>query len=120
MVYYSASLIQQRWDDVLGILNEANNGGYDFRTFQWYHNGNAIEGATEPYLYVEQMLKPGDKYRVEMKQAGAERALSTCEYIVPNRASGAPAAAPQKQLQNGRIYINVNGCTYNAYGQKIK
>lgn len=120
MVYYPASLIQQRWDDVLGILNEEYNGGYDFRTFQWYHNGEAIAGATEPYLYVEQLLTPGDRYRVEMKQPGEERALSTCEYIVPDRPSNAPAAAPQKQLQNGRIYINVNGCTYNAYGQKIK
>jgi len=120
MVYYPASLIQQRWDDVLGILNEEYNGGYDFRTFQWYHNGEAIAGATEPYLYVEELLVPGDKYRVEMKQPGEERALSTCEYIVPDRPSNAPAAAPQKQLQNGRIYINVNGCTYNAYGQKIK
>lgn len=120
MIHYPSSLIQQRWDDVLGILNAEYNGGYDFQTFQWYHNGVAIEGATEAYLYVEEKLKAGDKYSVEMTLPGDQRALRTCEYIVPNSANNAPAASPQKRLQNGNIYIMVNGCTYNAYGQKIK
>jgi len=114
-VRYSASLIQQRWDDVLGILNAENNGGYDFRTFQWYRNGVAISGATDSYLYVSGKLKPGDAYSVEMKQEGETRSLSTCEYTVPVLSS-APAAAPTKQIQNGSMYIIINGRTYNAQG----
>ena len=114
-VRYSASLIQQRWDDVLGILNAENNGGYDFRTFQWYRNGVAISGATDSYLYVSGKLKPGDAYSVEMKQEGEARPLSTCAYTVPVLSS-APAAAPTKQIQNGSMYIIINGCTYNAQG----
>ena len=120
MIHYSSSFIQQRWDDVLGVLNADYNGGYDFRTFQWYRNGIAIEGANEPYLYVEEKLKAGDKYAVELKLPGEEKALSTCEYEIPASANTAPAATPQKRLQNGSIFILVNGSLYNAYGQKIK
>lgn len=119
-VYYPASLIQQRWDDVLGILKAEYNGGYDFVAFQWFRNGKAIEGAVEPYLYVAEKLKAGDAYSVAVTQPGEARSLNTCEYIVPAAGSGAPKAAPQKQILNGQIYIHINGCTYNAYGQKIK
>lgn len=118
-VRYSASLIQQRWDDVLGILNADNNGGYDFQFFQWYRNGVAIEGATKPYLYVPDKLTPGDMYSVEMKLTEESRGLETCAYTVAP-ISAAPAAAPIKEIQNGTIYIHVNGHTYNAQGQKIK
>lgn len=117
-IYYSASLIQQRWDDVLGILNSEYNGGYNFTQFQWYRNEQAIEGATEAYLYIEEKLKAGDTYAVEMKQDGEARALRTCAYVVPATAA-APDAAPQKTLQNGHIVIRVNGHTYNAQGMKI-
>lgn len=118
-IYYSASLIQQRWDDVLGILNSEYNGGYNFTQFQWYRNGQAIEGATEAYLYIEEKLKAGDAYAVEMKQNGETRALRTCAYVVPAIAA-APDAAPQKTLQNGHIVIRVNGHTYNAQGMKLE
>ena len=113
-IYYSASLIQQRWDDVLGILNADYNSGYDFREFQWYHNGEAIEGATDSYYYAADKLKPGDEYSVALKEPGDERSLLTCVYVVPTSAS-APAKS-QKIMQNGNIYINVNGRTYNAQG----
>lgn len=118
-VHYSASLIQQRWDDVLGILNADHNGGYEFLFFQWYRNGVAIEGATKPYLYVADKLKPGDEYSVEMKLSSEARGLQTCPYtIVVTGAS--PSSAPQKVLKDGAIYIQINGNTYNAQGQKIK
>ena len=118
MVYYPASLIQQRWDDVLGILNSEYNSGYDFREFQWYRNDVAIDGATEPYLYEPDKLRPGDAYSVELKQPGEERSLRTCAYIVPAPAA-APQAVQQKVLRDGRLVIIVGDSAYNAQGQKI-
>ena len=114
-IYYSASLIQQRWDDVLGILNADYNGGYDFNEFQWYLNGAEIKGATNSYFYAENKLQPGDEYIVALKQPGEERSLQTCAYIVPGTPKAAPAAQ-QKIMQNGNIYIIINGRTYNAQG----
>lgn len=119
-VYYSSALIRQRWDDVLGVLNADYNGGYDFRFFQWYRNGVAIEGAVEPYYYTADKLKQGDTYVVELKQTEEERALKTCAYTVPKVAALPAAEAPQKVMQNGTMYIIVNGKKYNSQGILVK
>lgn len=50
-VYYYSGIIQQKWNDVLALLNENHNGGYVFTAYQWYKNGMPIDGATKPYLY---------------------------------------------------------------------
>lgn len=118
-VYYSASLIQQRWDDVLGILNQTYNGGYDFQEFQWYCNGKALDGATGSYFYTADKLTPGDEYCVALKKPGDERSLMTCPYIVPAPVAAQPVQS-KKMIQNGNIYIIVNGKTYNAQGVLVK
>ena len=118
--HYPASFIRQRWDDVLGILNADNNGGYDFRTFRWYRNGQAIDGATEPYLYVEEKLKAGDTYSVELLVPGEERGLTTCAYVIPAAAASQAMPAATKTMQGGNMYILVNGQKYNAQGVRVK
>ena len=118
-IHYSSSLIRQRWDDILGILNAEYNGGYDFQYFQWYRNGNPIDGATEPYYYIESKLKAGDTYTVELKQRADDRGLTTCGYVVP-AADAAPASAAQRVLRDGQLLINVNGRTYNALGRVVE
>ena len=120
MVHYSATLIQQRWDDVLGILNADYNGGYDFVSFQWLHNGKEIEGATGSYLYKADKLQAGYEYAVLLTTAAGGRAIPTCAYEVPATQQSAPAVVTQKQLQNGRLYIIVEGRTYNAQGYLVK
>ena len=119
-IYYSSSLIRQRWDDVLGILNAEYNGGYDFQSFRWYRNGVAIEGATDPYLYVQEKLKPGDIYTVELGLEGDERLLSTCGYTVPAQQQSPAATTSIKMIQGGEMYIYVNGQIYNAQGVRVR
>ena len=119
-IYYSSSLIRQRWDDVLGILNAEYNGGYDFQSFRWYRNGVAIEGATEPYLYVEDKLKPGDIYTVELSQEGELRPLMTCGYTVSAQQQSPAATTSIKMIQGGEMYIYVNGQIYNAQGVRVR
>ena len=48
-VQYRSSIIEQKWNDVLALLNSKYNGGYTFTTYQWYKNGRPIEGATKSY-----------------------------------------------------------------------
>ncbi len=44
------TIFEQRWDDVLVCNNNpANNGGYNFVSYQWYKNGAPINGATGQY-----------------------------------------------------------------------
>ena len=119
VIYYSASLIQQRWDDVLGILREDYNGGYDFTSFQWYRNGSAIKDATDSYYFTPDKLQPGDEYVVELKQPGEERGLKTCAYVVPAPAQSVPVKS-QKILQNGQLRIVIGDKLYNAQGVLIE
>ena len=118
-IHHSASLIQQRWDDVLGILNAEHNGGYDFRYFRWYRNGEPIEGATEPYYYIESKLQPGDTYSVELRESADERGLTTCGYIVP-AAAAAPQQAAQRILREGQLIIRIGDKEYDSLGRQIK
>ena len=119
VIQYPATLIQQRWDDVLGILNAANNGGYEFITFQWYKNSEPIEGANEPYLYVEEKLRSGDRYHVELGLPDEVRTLTTCEYKVIG-STPAGSVSSRKLMQNGTMYILVGDKRYNAQGVRVE
>ncbi len=50
-IRYQASIVEQKWNDVLALLNATYNGGYTFTAYQWYKNETPIEGAMLPYLY---------------------------------------------------------------------
>lgn len=120
MIHYPSALIQQRWDDVLGILNSEYNGGYDFTAFQWYRNGQLIEGATGSYYFTEDKLQPGDEYAVLLYLDDNQRPISTCVYVVPAAQSAPQNAAPQKMLQNGRLVVIRDGVRYNIMGIRIE
>lgn len=118
---YPASIIQQRWDDVLGILNEEYNGGFKFSAFQWYKNGEPIEGANTPYYYAADKLDKDATYSVSLVREGEERSLMSCEQTVANYSMPAPAAdTAQKVLHHGRLYIIMDDRTYDALGQSIR
>lgn len=43
--------IFQRWNDVVSLKNKDQRGGGEFIAYQWYLNGEPIEGATRSYYY---------------------------------------------------------------------
>ena len=47
----SKDIVVAKFNDVMAILNERYNGGYEFASFQWYANGQMIEGATGSNYY---------------------------------------------------------------------
>lgn len=74
-VNYASSVVEQKWNDVLSILSPKYNGGYSFIAFQWYKNGQPIEGATQAYLY--QPLDTTADYHVVLTRADSI-AVATC------------------------------------------
>lgn len=80
-ILYSQTIINQRWDDVLGILNERHNGGYDFSGFQWYRNGIKLEGETKPYLFIPEKLSLDDIYSAELVRSNDYVTLFTCGFV---------------------------------------
>lgn len=77
-VYYSKTVLAQRWNDVLAVKNEDYNGGYEFIAFQWYKNGQIIEGATSSILYQPEGLDLNAEYAVLLTRLSDNVTTMTC------------------------------------------
>lgn len=73
-IRYVSAIVQQKWNDVLAILNAQYNGGYTFIGYQWYKDGLPIVGETNPYLY--QSLNTSSEYYVELTRSDGMRITS--------------------------------------------
>ena len=76
-VLYRSSIIEQKWNDVLALLNSKYNGGYTFSKYQWYKDGMPILGATNPYLY--ENLDINAQYSVELTRPDGV-VMRTCPF----------------------------------------
>ena len=66
-INYPSSIILQKWNDVLALLNSSYNGGYEFSSYQWYKNETMIPGETKSYLYItDDNLDLNSNYSVEV------------------------------------------------------
>ena len=52
-VFYSKTIIEQMWNDVLALLNNRYNGGYTFSYYEWYKNGIVLNNENKSYIYLE-------------------------------------------------------------------
>ena len=74
-IRYRSSIVEQKWNDVLTLLSPKYNGGYEFLSFQWYKNGEPMEGETHSYLY--QSLDTTATYYVEVMRTDSV-VMRTC------------------------------------------
>ncbi|MDE5609966.1 MAG: T9SS type A sorting domain-containing protein [Bacteroidales bacterium] len=75
---YPSNIIVQKWNDVLAVLSAEYNGGYEFSGYQWYRNGEPLEGETRPYYYAKPYLRSGDTYAVLLERASDGLKLPSC------------------------------------------
>lgn len=78
-IRYASSILQQKWNDAIFLRNEDYNGGYSFTSYQWYKDGQPIEGATSPYLY--NVLDTEAAYCVLLTRASDGVSQFTCAII---------------------------------------
>jgi hypothetical protein len=80
-VYYPTSIMEQKWDDVIALLNSYFNGGYEFAAYQWYKNGGLMPGETRSYIYVGEgnSLVVGDLYWVDITRADGSN-MRSCPF----------------------------------------
>lgn len=82
---YPATVLTQRWNDVLALKNAEYNdiynpgAGYDFTAFQWYKDGKPIDGATLSYLFVDGGLDFSANYSAEVTRKDGQK-LMTCDF----------------------------------------
>ena len=81
-VLYSKNVITQRWNDVLSLKNSKYNGGFTFMKYEWYYNGQLVEGHTQTQFYVEgQDLDFNGEYRMKLTRLDDMVELFTCPFI---------------------------------------
>ncbi len=86
-LHFSRDLIFQRWGDVLSIKNAQYNGGFAFVGFQWYKNGEPIDGATKSYYVEAGGLDTEASYTCEVQLADGTL-LMTCDFVPSLYAAG--------------------------------
>lgn len=126
MVFYPSDIFMYKFHNVLTVYNPGfgGNTGYEFTAYQWYRNGVAVPGATEPTYYLGQgnMFNEGDEVWVELTDKNG-MTLKSCPQTITNVDDYLPEdsnKAPRKVLQDQRIRILRDGRVYDMYGQKVK
>ncbi len=99
LVRYPSWIIEQHWNDAIGILVPELNGGYTFSAYQWYQNGEVLVGETDSYLFQPHYLENGGWYYVALTREGEDYAIPTC----PIQAS----IGPDDPLMPTTPYISV-------------
>ena len=79
---YPKWLTEQRFGDVIALLNEHFNGGYVWTSYQWYLGDSMLVGQTLPYLYEPMGLHVGEQYHVVLTREGEEVAFPTCPITI--------------------------------------
>ena len=90
-------IIEQKWNNVLMLLNEHYNHGFTFTEYQWYKDGVEIEGATLPYLY--QDLDFDSEYTVR---------LTRSDGVVAFACPLQPTDRTDKQITTFPTYVSEN------------
>lgn len=98
-VRYPSWLMEQHWNDAIGLLVDSLNGGYHFYAFQWYKNDILMPGETKPYLYCPQYLESDALYSVALSRASDSLTYLTC-YLSPD-------LSQQQTLTPSLPYISV-------------
>ena len=98
-VRYPAWLLEQHWNDAIGLLVDSLNGGYHFYAFQWYKNDVLMPGETKPYLYCPQYLEADALYSVALSRDLDSLTYFTC-YLAPD-------LSQQQMLTPSLPYVSV-------------
>jgi hypothetical protein len=78
-VLYSQSTIEQKFDNMITLLDSEHNGGYEFSGYQWYKNGEPLVGETDNYLFLEDVeVNKNDVYTVELFREGESVGIKCC------------------------------------------
>ena len=76
---YPSWIMEQKWDHMIALLNENNNGGYRFTGYRWQVKGKNIT-STEPFFYSPSLME-GDTVIVSLSLDGTGY-VESCPFIV--------------------------------------
>ena len=78
---YPRWITEQRYGDVIALLDSAYNGGYRWTEYQWYEGDSLLVGQTKPYLHLPMGLNVGAEYHVELIRPNETESFPTCPIV---------------------------------------
>lgn len=120
-IYYPEDVFTYQFNNVLAVWQKGfgGNTGWDFKAYQWFHNGELIPGATESIYHTTEPFTVGDSYYVLLtSRDGLE--LRSCEKIIDHVDIYEEPAQTSKVIRNRQMLIIHEGSVYNIYGQKVQ
>ncbi|MCQ2329232.1 MAG: IgGFc-binding protein [Paludibacteraceae bacterium] len=85
LVKWPSWVTEQKWQDVVAVLNDKNNGGYTFDLFEWYVNGKRVAETRGSYIYLPNVLAIGDEVYVNLRREGESYTISSCPLTIVDR-----------------------------------
>lgn len=87
-VYYSASILQPKFNNLIAVLDASENGGYSFveGEYKWFRNNELLGNDTLSYLYLGDGVEfvEGDCYYLEVRRVDDGVVMRSCE-ICPTK-----------------------------------
>ncbi|MDR0542372.1 MAG: IgGFc-binding protein [Dysgonamonadaceae bacterium] len=117
----STSLMAQKWNDVLALYNPSRNGGLVFTAYQWYKNGQALDGETGSYLYLGEgkVFDPADRYAVLLTLSDGST-IMTCDLTPASKELSKAViqnpVRPAQQIKLGEIPVSGTATFYEITG----
>ena len=118
--YAVDQIMKQKWDDVIALYDAAHNGGYTFTNYQWYKNGQPIEGETQSFLYLNQAsLSPNDIYSCLLTRDDGV-ALFSCDFTPTiSQRSNIPSLMPSATTLSIDITEPIIATFYTLCGEPV-
>ncbi len=117
---YPEYIFRQKFDNVLAVYTTAFNGGYTFTGYQWYKDGEPIDGATSSIYHTTDPLPAGATYYVLLTREDG-LVLPSCEQTIEgDNANAQSAPKAEKVISNKHLYIKLNGTLFDVYGNRVE
>lgn len=94
LIRYPSWVLEQKWNDVVALLNETKNGGYRFDSYAWHRNGTLVRNAERSYLYLPDDMQPGDIIEAYLTREGEDYAIPTCPISIVDKQANQETDVP--------------------------
>lgn len=120
--------VYQRWNDVLSLKNfaalELDSANHVFNNYQWYKDGEPIEGANLSYLYIENGLDSTAFYYLTMTRVSNGEEVTTCPFRpVVNTVPNEVFIYPSPVRTGGTLTVKVSAAAsvtiVNMFGETL-
>lgn len=107
-------IVVQKWENVLAVVCvPSENGGYEFASFQWYKNGDLMQGETKSYLHVSGVIDYAAVYTVRLTTV-AGNVFYTCGRTFTAKNRILVSAYPNPVRKGRTLNMEINGVNENT------